>query len=572
MMNYALHKISVKRVVILALCVAMLCVFPTRATYAYYSAGDGAGSDIISKIRNVPATTSVYDASSKKSFTANLSSGRKVTSYPSGVTECFAYVNELSYYLFGKQFSYSYKGLAKWGEERAWYTGIVTLWGSDYTLVDNIRRKNYSTDTSYKKAVQQVIGEAVPGDILVGGDANSGYLHFMTFMYASDTDNDGLADYIYVAEGNYDKKNTIIVENKKNVTYFVTNKGTAMSLYHCKSNSVGSGTVKAQAPVASQLAINNVAELGTINEGNICYLSGTVTSNYKITNVTGTIYNNAGGAVYSKSVAPNSTSYTLKNSAIDKAMLFNKLEAGNYTYKVTASDANGGYKEVSKAFRIKGKNEDAEAEARARAEAEARAAEEARQRAEVEARARAEEEARQKAEAEARAKSEEEARQKAEAEAEAKAEEEARRKAESQNSNRNTSADSGVIVMPDHENEEMSISGDTGRFDLHLGRKSSTTSFTAASDRLTIITRGQVEDLVDGSIRTDASRHFTMSLYDVTDGRERYVSGYYANCDNIEGGVEFDVQEGHQYKIRLATSGMTYKEAAVGDGHAYPIR
>ncbi len=63
-----------------------------------------------------------------------------------------------------------------------------------------------------------------------------------------------------------------------------------------------------------------------------------------------------------------------------------------------------------------------------------------------------------------------------------------------------------------------------------------------------------------------------MYLYDVTNGSERYVSGYYANCDNIEGGIEFDVQEGHQYKIRLETDGLSYREAVTGDGHAYPIR
>lgn len=289
-----------------------------------------------------------------------------------------------------------------------------------------------------------------------------------------------------------------------------------------------------QTKAGSTLSISGVSPIGSIREGNTYPIDGTVTSNYTITDVTGTIFDSDGNTVYTKSVNPNKQSYKLKYSAVDNAMLFNYLSAGTYTYKVSASDNGGGYQENSQEFTIEGQNSDAEAKEGAKAEEGAKAG--------------------------------------AVAKAESAIEEREREEAKESEDTCKSSDDAQIIVLPDHENEEMSISGDTGRFDLHLGSSSSTTSFTAASDKLTIVTRGQVEDLLNGSIRTDASRHFTMYLYDVTDGHESYVSGYYANCDNIEGGIEFDVEEGHQYKIRLETSGLSYNEAVTGDGHAYPIR
>ena len=134
-------KELVKKTILGITCAAMIAVSPVSTTKTY--AANSAADDIINRIKNVPDTASIWDPQTGY-FTANLSSGKKVKAYPCGVCECFAYVNELNYYLFGKHFSYSYKGKAKWGNERAWYTGLVTLYSNpdnsnDYCLIDNIR-------------------------------------------------------------------------------------------------------------------------------------------------------------------------------------------------------------------------------------------------------------------------------------------------------------------------------------------------------------------------------------------------------------------------------------------------
>ncbi len=70
-------------------------------------------------------------------------------------------------------------------------------------------------------------------------------------------------------------------------------------------------------------------------------IGGTIKSVKKLTNVTGTIFDSTGKAVYSKSVNPSAKTYTLDVSAIDKALYFEKLPAGTYTVKVTAKDSAG---------------------------------------------------------------------------------------------------------------------------------------------------------------------------------------------------------------------------------------
>ena len=509
-----------------------------------------AADDMINKIRNVPKTAQVYDGS--KTFSANLAAGQTVTNCPIGIYTCFAYANELYYYLFGDLFAKSYS-------KASLNTALVTIKNNNITkLVANIKRADYGSNAQYKKAAQQVIGRAVPGDVIAAVDGK--YYHFMIFMYSKDTNGDGLADEFYTAEGNYNNSKKTAIEYRRTADYFINNKNVAMSLYHCTNNQASSGSGSSESkPAQSCLSIDGVSPIGTIKEGNTYPIDGTVNSNYNLNNVTGVIYNSNGNEVYKKSVNPGRTSYKLKNSTIDYAMLFNYLSPGNYTYKVYASDIAGGYKENSQGFVIEGKN--AEAERKAREEAEARAREEAEAKAREEAEAKAREE-------EAAAKAAEDA---------AKAAEEAAKQDEQQNSNSSSQSNScntrqDIIVLPDYDDEEITLRGDVGKYDLHVSRNSGTEIFTAASDRLTIITRGQVEDLVCGGIRTDASKHFSMYLYDVTDGYERYVSGYYANCDNIEGGLEFDVQEGHQYKIRFDTTGLSYKEAVIGDGHVYPVR
>lgn len=79
----------------------------------------------------------------------------------------------------------------------------------------------------------------------------------------------------------------------------------------------------------------------TINEGKSYAIGGNITSTYTLGSVTARILDSSNKAVYSKTVNPKKKTYSLANSTLDAAMLFNKLSAGTYKLEVTAIDTKG---------------------------------------------------------------------------------------------------------------------------------------------------------------------------------------------------------------------------------------
>ncbi|MBR3772345.1 MAG: Ig-like domain repeat protein [Clostridium sp.] len=101
-------------------------------------------------------------------------------------------------------------------------------------------------------------------------------------------------------------------------------------------------TIKA----ASTLSISGYDSLSTLKQGQPFIVKGTITSNYKITKVTGYIATSGGTVKYTKTVTPNATSYNV--SGLDSAMLFDKLAIGSYVFKIDATDSSGTSKNVLK--------------------------------------------------------------------------------------------------------------------------------------------------------------------------------------------------------------------------------
>ena len=100
--------------------------------------------------------------------------------------------------------------------------------------------------------------------------------------------------------------------------------------------------VKAKTQAASTLKISGSGNPPTLTEGGSWTATGTITSNYNITWVGGYILaSNNKSIVDSSSAKPNSKSYNLKNSVVDRNLDFNKLKPGTYYYKITAHDASG---------------------------------------------------------------------------------------------------------------------------------------------------------------------------------------------------------------------------------------
>ncbi len=83
---------------------------------------------------------------------------------------------------------------------------------------------------------------------------------------------------------------------------------------------------------------------GALTRGNDASLNGTVSSNYTINFVQGSVIDTAGKTYLRKSYDPNSTSFSLYNSPIDNELTFNTLGDGSYYVKLIARDTSGAEK------------------------------------------------------------------------------------------------------------------------------------------------------------------------------------------------------------------------------------
>ena len=94
--------------------------------------------------------------------------------------------------------------------------------------------------------------------------------------------------------------------------------------------------------------------VGVLEQGNSYPLRGTITSNYNITSVRGSILNSSGREVMGYTQNPNTKSFNIRGSAVDMNLKFGSLSAGSYTLKFTAENSAGTSKSWSRSFTVKG--------------------------------------------------------------------------------------------------------------------------------------------------------------------------------------------------------------------------
>lgn len=115
-----------------------------------------------------------------------------------------------------------------------------------------------------------------------------------------------------------------------------------------KSSSTSSSATKPK----STLNVNLTSYPTSVNKGKSFGLRGSVTSNYNITTVIGTIYDSKGNVVQRTTDYPNSTSMDIRYANVNNNLIFNKLAKGYYVLQVTATDTSGTQKVWSSGFNV----------------------------------------------------------------------------------------------------------------------------------------------------------------------------------------------------------------------------
>ena len=119
-----------------------------------------------------------------------------------------------------------------------------------------------------------------------------------------------------------------------------------------KGKSSSSSSSSSSSKPKSTLNVNLTKYPTSINKGKSFGLRGSVTSNYKITTVIGTIHDSKGNVVQRTTDYPNSTSMDIRYANVNNNLIFNKLAKGYYVLQVTATDTSGTQKVWSSGFNV----------------------------------------------------------------------------------------------------------------------------------------------------------------------------------------------------------------------------
>lgn len=204
-----------------------------------------------------------------------------------------------------------------------------------------------------------ISGQSIPGTLKVGA----------TFSVKGTVTSDKVLTSVLV--GVYDSKGTlktgktVLVNTKsydlKNLDAYITfNTLSAGEYYYCIKASNTAGTVTLvnqkfnvtsnQIATSSEIKIAGQSVPGTLKSGAFFNVTGTVTSEKALTNVSVGVYDANGTLKTGKSILVNTKSYNLKN--LDAYVKFNVLANGIYYYRITATNSSGTVTLVDQKFTV----------------------------------------------------------------------------------------------------------------------------------------------------------------------------------------------------------------------------
>lgn len=105
---------------------------------------------------------------------------------------------------------------------------------------------------------------------------------------------------------------------------------------------------------ASRPTISGATTPPSMTVGKSWTCTGTITSSIPLQSVSGYILDSSQKAVYNRTDKTTAKNYKMANSVIDKELYFNKLRAGTYYYRISATNSAGTTTWTSGAFKITG--------------------------------------------------------------------------------------------------------------------------------------------------------------------------------------------------------------------------
>lgn len=259
-----------------------------------------------------------------------------------------AYTTDQIVTLAKKQVGKKYE-FGKSGPDSFDCVGLVKYVFEQYGISLPMGTSSYAGTKYEKYGTYVAIKDLQPGDVLAFGTDQKNLTHLGIYI------GDGLmvnalnptagVKINYISKDAYDK-----ASNKKYLYY------TGKLLFGIRiKNTISTTTSSTSTETASTLAVKNQYYPSmTYAVGSPFTISGEVTSNYTISDITVKVETTSGTQKFAASVNPNSTSYSLYN--LDSKMTFSKLPEGNYVYTVTAKDTKETKTLIKSNFSVKASN------------------------------------------------------------------------------------------------------------------------------------------------------------------------------------------------------------------------
>ncbi len=247
-----------------------------------------------------------------------------------GAVQCYGFAGLVVYNVFGKS-------TASGNPCRWWtYAGAST---SGMVLIDQVT-------TTTESNVQSLLAKARPGDVLQFDAGANGHQHSMILydLVYSGTTVTGAKIY----ECNWYGSGLVSLRSLTNQAIAQrqkcgdgTMRGKLSLLRSDNWEAVNGGTYSGGGDTGLPTISGEVYPSGTLTQGRSFDLRGVISSQSKLTDVSGYITSATGQNDLHYSTNPNSFSYNIQTGGLDEAFAFGKLPKGSYVYVVTATNAVG---------------------------------------------------------------------------------------------------------------------------------------------------------------------------------------------------------------------------------------
>ena len=113
-----------------------------------------------------------------------------------------------------------------------------------------------------------------------------------------------------------------------------------------------------------------------------------------------------------------------------------------------------------------------------------------------------------------------------------------------------------------------------GNFDFEIEKWVKSGNFKAKSNKITVLTQAMVHYDNGTTVKNSKNNNVKFKVELINSHNQKVVGSYAGKCDNIRGGLQFNVEKGKQYHLKISVydqSKLGPYESIKGTGQVYNV-